>query len=82
MPLLTHIHRRILESNNMNLNFSRSFLGQTSAVLAANHYEREPAQNANVACLVKHVNRSDKYSFEAVHKAFSAAMGKVKAKIR
>jgi len=80
MPLLTHIQRRILESNNMNLNFSRSVLAQTSAVLAANHYEREPAQNANVTCLVKHVNRSDKYSFDSVHKAFSAAMGKVNAK--
>lgn len=65
----------------MNQSFSRSSsFRQKPAVLAENHCEREPAKNANAACLVKHVNKSDKYSLESVHKAFGAAMAKIKAK--
>ena len=55
-------------------------IGSVHAAKAAPSQVLRPARNANVAALAKHVNESEKYSFESIHKALGAAMGKLKSK--
>lgn len=38
--------------------------------------------NSNVAALNKHVNESEKFSFKAVHKAFTEALSEAKAEAK
>jgi hypothetical protein len=61
------------------------FLGRMSSADARAEKapaRRSPVRNANVAALNKHVNESDRYSVDAVHKAFGEAMSQAKAKAK
>jgi hypothetical protein len=44
--------------------------------------KKAPVRNANAAALNKHVNASDRYSVDAVHKAIGEAMSQAKAKAK
>jgi hypothetical protein len=67
------------------MSFRTLFLGRVSSVYAPADKapaRRTPVRNANVAALNKHVNESDRYSLDAVHKVFGEAMSQAKAKAK